>query len=154
MMILIILLAIASGMALSMQAAVNGQLGERVGVVQSALLTFSVGAVVTALLIFFFAPPASATLLNVPKWQLAGALFGIVYMLVMVAAIPRIGVAIATVATILGQMVMSLLIDTMGWLGNAPIAFNFWRFAAMIAVACALACIYLANRPTARGKKP
>ena len=153
-MILIILLAVASGMALSMQAAVNGQLGERVGVVQSALLTFSVGAVVTALLIFFFAPPASATLLSVPKWQLAGALFGIVYMLVMVAAIPRVGVAIATVATILGQMVMSLLIDTMGWLGNAPIAFNFWRFGAMIAVACALVCIYLANRPQVRSGKP
>lgn len=145
-MILIILLAVASGMALSMQAAVNGQLGERVGVVQSALLTFSVGAVVTALLIFFFAQPAPATLLSVPKWQLAGALFGIVYMLVMVAAIPRVGVAIATVATILGQMVMSLLIDTMGWLGNAPIVFNFWRLGAMIAVACALVCIYQANR--------
>ena len=81
-----------------------------------------------------------------PKWQLAGALFGIVYMVVMVAAIPRVGMAIATVATILGQMVMSLVIDTMGWLGNAPIPLNYWRLAAMMAVAAALLCIYLANR--------
>lgn len=148
-MVLIILLAVVSGMALSAQAAINGQLGERVGVVQSALLTFTVGAIVTALLIFFFAHPAPATLLSVPKWQLAGALFGMVYMVVMVAAIPRVGVAIATVATILGQMVMSLVIDTQGWLGNTPIAFNVWRLGAMMAVAGALVCIYMANRQQA-----
>ena len=56
-MVLIIVLAIVSGMALSAQAAINGQLGARVGVVQSALLTFTMGTVVTALLIFFFERP-------------------------------------------------------------------------------------------------
>lgn len=68
---------------------------------QSALLTFTMGTVVTALLIFF--EPLSGDLLSVPKWQLAGALFGIVYMVVMVAAIPRVGMAIATVAAFWGR---------------------------------------------------
>ncbi|GAL15831.1 hypothetical protein JCM19233_6853 [Vibrio astriarenae] len=54
-------------------------------------------------MIFFFEPSYDANLLTVPKWQLAGALFGIVYMIVMVAAVPKVGVAIATVATILGR---------------------------------------------------
>ncbi|MGR5132039.1 DMT family transporter [Vibrio alfacsensis] len=147
-MTLIILLAIASGMALSAQAAINGQLGAKVGVIESALLTFSMGTIITGLLIFFFEPSYDATLLTVPKWQLAGALFGIVYMIVMVAAVPKVGVAIATVATILGQMIMSLVIDTQGWLGNAPIELNYWRIAAMVCIACALVCIYLANRQT------
>ncbi|AXY01129.1 DMT family transporter [Vibrio alfacsensis] len=147
-MTLIILLAIASGMALSAQAAINGQLGEKVGVIESSLLTFSMGTVITGLLIFFFEPSYDATLLTVPKWQLAGALFGIIYMIVMVAAVPKVGVAIATVATILGQMIMSLVIDTQGWLGNAPIELNYWRIAAMVCIACALVCIYLANAQT------
>lgn len=144
-MTLIILLAIASGMALSTQAAINGQLGAKVGVIESSLLTFSMGTVTTVLLIFFFEPTYDATLLSVPKWQLAGALFGIVYMIVMVASVPKVGVAIATVATILGQMIMSLIIDTRGWLGNTPIEFNYWRVAAMLCIAGALVCIYLAN---------
>lgn len=144
-MTLIILLAIASGIALSAQAAINGQLGAKVGVIESSLLTFSVGTVITGLLIFFFEPSYDATLLSVPKWQLAGAMFGIVYMIVMVAAVPKVGVAIATVATILGQMIMSLVIDTQGWLGNAPIELNYWRVAAMLCIAGALVCIYLAN---------
>ena len=85
-MVLVILLAIISGMALSAQAAINGKLGAKVGVIQSSFLTFGVGTIVTALLIFFFEPAQSATLLSVPKWQLTGALFGIVYMVVMVAS--------------------------------------------------------------------
>lgn len=35
-MILVIILAIASGMALSTQAAINGQLGEKIGVIKTA----------------------------------------------------------------------------------------------------------------------
>lgn len=149
-MLFIIILAIISGMALSAQAAINGKLGEKVGVIESSLLTFSVGTVITALLIFFFEPTHQANLLNVPKWQLIGALFGIVYMIVMVAAVPRVGVAIATVATILGQMSMSLIIDTQGWLGNEPIELNYYRVAAMLCIACALICIYSANQQQAK----
>ena len=145
-MMLFMLLSVISGMALSSQAAINGQLGAKVGVIRSSLLTFSVGTVVTLLLIFFFEPSYEANLLTVPKWQLMGALFGIGYMVVMVAAVPKVGVAIATVATVFGQMVMSLVIDTQGWLGNAPIELNYWRLASMICIACALICIYLSNK--------
>ncbi len=53
MLILMIVLAIIGGAALSVQAALNGRLGSNVGVFKSAFLTFSVGAVVTALLISF-----------------------------------------------------------------------------------------------------
>ncbi len=143
-MVIMMLLAIISGMALSAQAAINGNLGSQVGVIRSALLTFAVGAVISALLIFFFEPPQPQTLLSVPKWQLCGALFGMFYMVAMVASVPKIGVALATIATIFGQMSMSLIIDTSGWLGNAPIALNYWRVAAMISIAIALVFIYRA----------
>jgi transporter family-2 protein len=149
-MIIFMLLAIISGMALSSQAAINGQLGAKIGVISSSLLTFAVGTVVTLLLIFFFEPIYEANLFTVPKWQLTGALFGIVYMVVMVAAVPKIGVAIATVATVFGQMIMSLVIDTQGWLGNVPIELNYWRLASMLCIAGALICIYLSNHQTSK----
>ena len=56
MTLMMILLAVCGGATLSVQAAINGQLGSSVGVFKSAFLTFSVGALVTALLIFFFEP--------------------------------------------------------------------------------------------------
>lgn len=145
-MIVFLLLVVAAGMALSSQAAINGKLGASVGVIKSSLLTFTVGTVVTALLIFFFEPFHSESLLSVPKWQLTGALFGVFYMITMVSAVPRVGVATATVATIFGQLLMSLLVDTFGWLGNPAIALNPWRIAAMVCVALALCCIHLGTK--------
>lgn len=52
MNILMIILAVVGGAVLSMQAAIGGKLGSNVGVFRSAFLTFSTGALVTALLIF------------------------------------------------------------------------------------------------------
>ncbi|PTS96033.1 DMT family transporter, partial [Pseudomonas sp. HMWF006] len=51
-MSLVILLAVVvlAGAVLSVQAAINGRLGETVGVLRSSLLTFFVGAVTTGLL--------------------------------------------------------------------------------------------------------
>ena len=73
MTLIMIMLAVCGGATLSIQAAINGQLGSSVGVFKSAFLTFSVGALVTALLIFFFEPKQVVTLMDVPKWQLLGA---------------------------------------------------------------------------------
>ena len=81
---LLLVLVIAAGAVLSVQAAINGRLGQTVGVLRSSLLTFTVGALTTALLIFFFEPPQAVSLLDVPKWQLTGALFGVVYMMVKI----------------------------------------------------------------------
>lgn len=51
-LILLLVLVIAAGAVLSVQAAINGRLGQTVGVLRSSLLTFAVGALSTALLIF------------------------------------------------------------------------------------------------------
>ncbi|EPN1633316.1 DMT family transporter [Cronobacter dublinensis] len=146
---IMIILAIIGGALLSIQAAINGQLGGKVGVFRCAFLTFSVGVLVCALLIFFFEPAHATSLLDVPKWQLAGALCGVPYIVIMVLAVQRIGTAVATVAVIFGQLAMSMLIDNFGWLGNAAIPFSLSRLGAVACLAVALALIYLSNRRAA-----
>lgn len=138
-------LLLLGGAVLAAQSAVNGRLGATVGVLPSAWLTFVMGAVVTFLLVFFFEPPHEATLFNVPKWQLTGALFGVVYMLAIVFAIPRVGTAAATVAVISGQLLMSLMIDHFGWLNNARLPLDSSRLVAIALLAGALCLIYLSN---------
>jgi transporter family-2 protein len=146
MLILMIVLAIIGGAALSIQAALNGRLGSNVGVFKSAFLTFSVGAVVTALLIFFFEPKHAVTLLDVPKWQLLGALCGVPYIVIMVVAVQRIGTAVATVAVIFGQLSMSVLIDNFGWFGNEAISLSVSRMGALVCLAIALYFIYVSSK--------
>ena len=149
MTLIMIMLAVCGGATLSIQAAINGQLGSSVGVFKSAFLTFSVGALVTALLIFFFEPKQVVTLMDVPKWQLLGALFGVPYIVIMVLAVQRIGTAVATVAVIFGQLTMSMLIDSFGWLGNAVIPFSLSRLGAIVCLAIALIFIYLSSKTPA-----
>ncbi len=146
--LIMIILAVIAGAALSMQAAVNGKLGEKVGVLKSAFLTFSVGAAITAVLILFIQTPQVETLLTVPKWQLMGALFGVPYIIIMVTAVPRIGTAAATVAVILGQLAMGMMIDNFGWLHNPTIDLSWQRIAAVPCLAIALWLIYRSNRRT------
>ena len=144
-LILLLVLVIAAGAVLSVQAAINGRLGQTVGVLRSSLLTFAVGALSTALLIFFFEPAQAVSLLDVPKWQLTGALFGVVYMMVMVGAVPVVGTAVATVAVIVGQLGMGMLIDNFGWLGNPAIELSGSRIVAMLLLALALVFMYRSN---------
>ena len=149
-----IILAVIGGATLSIQAAINGQLGSSVGVFKSAFLTFSVGALITALLIFFFEPKQAVTLLDVPKWQLLGAMFGVPYIVIMVFAVQRIGTAVATVAVIFGQLTMSMLIDNFGWLGNDAIPFSMTRLGAVLCLGIALWFIYASSTQKSEEKAP
>jgi len=145
MLILMIVLVIASGAILCAQSAINGRLGAHVGVLESAWLTFTLGAMLSFLYAFLFEPQHALTLFTAPRWQVTGAFFGVVYMLVIVFAMPRVGTAAATVSVISGQLLMSLLIDNFGWLNNPVIALSGARYMAMILLAIALLLIYRSN---------
>lgn len=86
------------------------------------------------------------TLMDVPKWQLVGALFGVPYIIIMVLAVQRIGTAVATVAVIFGQLAMSMMIDSFGWLGNEAIPFSLGRTGAIICLGIALYFIYSSSK--------
>lgn len=148
MIIMMVILAIAGGALLSIQAAVNGRLGTSQGAIRTAFLTFLTGTIFSALLVVFFEPAHTITLAEVPKWQLTGSFLGLAYVLIMVFAVQRIGTAIATVAVILGQLAMSMMIDSFGWLGNSAIPLSLNRLLAAVCLAIALWFIYTSNRQT------
>lgn len=140
-----LMVVVASGVILCAQSAINGRLGATVGVLESAWLTFTLGAMLSFLYAFLFEPAHALTLFTAPRWQVTGAFFGVVYMLAIVFAVPRVGTAVATVAVISGQLLMSLLIDHFGWLGNHVIRLEAHRVAAMALLALALCLIYRSN---------
>lgn len=145
MFIVMLLVVVLSGAVLCAQSAINGGLGSRVGVLASAWLTFTLGALVMFVIAFYAEPPHALNLLTAPRWQVTGSFFGVIYMIVIVFAMPRVGTAAATVAVISGQLLMSLLIDNFGWLGNHVIPLGDKRIAAVVLLAIALALIYKSN---------
>ncbi|MEP7730335.1 DMT family transporter [Marinomonas primoryensis] len=141
-----IFMLVLGGIALSVQSSINGRLGHNVGVIASAWLTFVIGFAISFLLFFFFESNHEVSLFSAPKWQLSGALFGVMYMLIVVFAVPKIGIAAATVCTISGQLIMSLLIDHFGWLENKIIPLDDYRYFAILLLVAAVTMIYLSNK--------
>lgn len=145
MLFFMILLSVVGGCLLSVQAAINGKLGQNIGALHATFINFLTGTVLSALLVIFLEPAHSQTIMDVPKWQLSGAVFGILYILLMIFAIRQTGTAVATVGVILGQLGMSLLIDTFGLLGNNVIPLTWNRMAAFALLVAALYFIFTSN---------
>ena len=119
-MILLLLLALAAGVLLPVQAGVNAQLRSVVGSpLAAALVSFLVGtAGLGTAAVIFRAPMAVRTAWAVSPWWLwVGGLIGALYVVATIVLAPRLGAATLVAAVVAGQMIASLLRDQYGLLG-------------------------------------
>ena len=125
-----VLLAVAAGVALSVQVGVNNALRAAVGSpVLSALASFTVGSV--CLLIYAVvtrAPwPSAQQLGAVPPWGWLGGALGAYYIASTIAAAPRLGAAALVSIVVTTQLLASLALDHFGAIGFARHALNVPR---------------------------
>jgi transporter family-2 protein len=122
-------LAILAGLAGSVQVAVMGRFGARVGVVE-ALAFASALQVVLAFAILFAVRGGSGGLggaFRVPPWLWAGGVMGLLVVFTITFAQPRIGATATIGILIAGQLVMGTLIDRFGLFGADQIAISWPR---------------------------
>jgi transporter family-2 protein len=119
-MILFLLLALAAGVLLPVQAGLNAQLRTALGSpVAAALISFLVGtAGLAAIAVLLRTPlPLGRAWAATTPWQWAGGLIGAAYVLAAVVLAPRLGAATLIAAVVAGQMLSSLLLDQYGLVG-------------------------------------
>ena len=119
-MILLLLLALAAGVLLPVQAGVNAQLRSAVGSpLAAALVSFLVGTagLVTAAVIVRAPMGLRAAWTVTPWWYWVGGLIGALYVVATIVLAPRLGAATMVAAIVAGQMIASLLLDQYGLLG-------------------------------------
>jgi len=113
------LLAVAVGIALTVQVGMNATIGQALGSpLWASVVNFAVGLVALLLVAFTIAPRLQASsLAQAPAWSWAGGLLGATYVASVTMLGPRIG-ALALLAFVLaGQLGSALLVDQFGWLG-------------------------------------
>jgi transporter family-2 protein len=119
-MIVLLLLAIAMGVVLPVQAGVNAQLRTVLGSpLAAALVSFLVGSASLALLTLVAREPlhlASAWAHSL-WWYWIGGLLGAIYVAGIIVLAPRLGAATLIAAVVAGQMITSLVLDQYGWVG-------------------------------------
>lgn len=122
-------LALAAGLAGSVQAAVMGRFGERIGTLEAlawATLLSSVIAV-AVLLVARRGLGGLAEAWTAPKWLWAGAALGTFIVFTITVTSPRIGTTATIALLVAGQLAMGAVIDRYGLFGFEQIAFSWPR---------------------------
>lgn len=132
-----LLLAIAIGALLPMEALMNARLGQATrGPLFAALVTCLVGAATLAVLMAVVRPAASASgnAGTLPLWLWFGGLLGATYLASATMLVPRLGAAALICLVVFGQLLASLLLDHFGVL-NASRPADAMRLAGAALVA-------------------
>jgi bacterial/archaeal transporter family-2 protein len=122
-------LAVAAGLAGSVQVALMSRLGERIGVVEALAFSTALTAAI-AFVILLLARGSVAGFeraVHQPWWMLLGGVMGLIIVFTVTYAGPRIGVAATVGILIAGQLAMGAAIDRWGLFGSERIALHWPR---------------------------
>jgi transporter family-2 protein len=123
-------LAVVAGLAGSIQVAVMGRFGTRVGSYEAlaASVVFSALAATTLLLVLRGSLTGFGDALRAPWWYwVGGGGMGVVVVFTITVVTPRIGTAATIGLLIAGQLAMGALIDRYGWFGVEQVPLTWVR---------------------------
>jgi transporter family-2 protein len=128
--------ALAGGVALAVQAAINGHLGRALSdPVVAACISFGAGfLVLLAASLFRIDAVDRAALAGLPWWAWTGGALGAFYVLCTITAVSRLGVLSLVAALVLGQMGAALILDATGAFGGSVLAISWQRALAVLLV--------------------
>ncbi|MDQ4019343.1 MAG: DMT family transporter [Actinomycetota bacterium] len=126
-----------AGLAGAIQAAVMGELGERVGIAPALGFAVVVSLVCAlALLVVWERSLAGiGAAAREPAWLWLGGLMSVFIVLAITVATPRIGVAATIGIVIAGNLVMGAVIDQYGLLGQEQVALTWPRVLGLVLLA-------------------
>jgi bacterial/archaeal transporter family-2 protein len=119
-MIFFLLLALAAGVLLPVQAGLNAQLRSALGSpIAAAFISFLVGTIslTAATVLFRVSLPVGRAWAVTHALQWSGGMIGALYVLAAVVLAPKLGAGTLVAAVVAGQMITSLLLDHYGLIG-------------------------------------
>ena len=123
--------ALMTGFAIGLQATLSSRIGGIIGPINTGLLTNAIGGAIAGLIVLILILSQGLEAWQIP-WRAtimlaaAGAL-GIVIIMGVSFSLGRIGVTAGLAAIILGQLLVSVIVDATGWGGVEPIPLSLPR---------------------------
>ncbi|MFX4262872.1 DMT family transporter [Pelotomaculum propionicicum] len=127
--ILPLLIAALSGVAMAIQGTINSALGKVIGLWESTFIVHLTGLLLVSLLLFIckLGDGCLTDILKAPWYSYLGGLLGVLIIYSVVLSIPKVGVAPATTAIVLGQVFTAGLVDHLGLFGMNKIPFSLYN---------------------------
>jgi transporter family-2 protein len=116
--LLIILIGLAGGIAVGLQAPMASMITQRLGIFESVFIVHVGGALIALLPLIFYGGGNVARWRELPWYTLLAGTFGLIVISALSHMIPRVGVAAAVITIVAGQMLVSTVLDHFGWLGG------------------------------------
>jgi transporter family-2 protein len=133
---LALIIAAGAGVAMAVQGTLNTILGKATGLLEATFIVHLVGLTVAALLLIFGAGEERLYQQLSPPWYIyLGGVLGVMIIYGVVRSIPLVGVAPATTAIILGQVLTAGIIDYLGLFGMEKLPFNWFKVAGTLLMA-------------------
>lgn len=128
--------ALLTGLAIGTQSTLSSKIGTLIGSLRTGVLMNFIGGLIAGLLFLIMMIVNGKSYIKAPPlaWLLlviAGTL-GIVIITGVSFSLQRAGVAAGLATIILGQMVVSVIADSRGWGGSAPIAVTLPRILGLV----------------------
>jgi transporter family-2 protein len=126
---LLLVVMFFAGITVAVQPSVNARLAQKVGILESACISFAVGT------LFLLVVLLAAGRLNLKGlgetvwWEWTGGLFGAIFVTATIMIMPRIGTTATLAATIAAQLMTGVLLDHFGAFGFKVMPFDLKRFA-------------------------
>jgi transporter family-2 protein len=113
----VILMAAVGGL-IAAQPVVNAGLGRSTGNIAAALISFAIGTLLLAVIVTFAGQADGVgEAFGVPWYYLLGGILGAAYVFTALVTVSTIGAGGVAAATITGQLVASVALDRIGFLG-------------------------------------
>jgi bacterial/archaeal transporter family-2 protein len=134
-------LTATAGLAGAVQAAVMGELGERVGIVPAVAFSVVLALLcgLAALLVWERSLGGIRAAAQEPAWLWIGGVMSVFIVLAVTVAPPRIGVAATIGVVIAGNLVSAAVIDRYGLFGQDVIPIDRWRLLGLLLLAAGAA---------------
>ena len=145
-----LIIALAAGVALATQSAINTQLAKAMSgeAVIATFISFAVGTIV----LFFIAWVKTdlwgnlSTVPSQPWWKLIGGILGAIVVFTTVLLAPKLGITAMLFFIIVGQLITATTIDHFGLIGMPIREVNITKFIGLIIVAFGLVFYFFGDK--------
>jgi transporter family-2 protein len=116
--VLVILVALAGGVAVALQSPLASMLSQRLGILESIFIVHMGGALLTLIPLVLIGGGRLGQWRSAPWYALCAGFLGVVVIAAVSYTIPRVGVAASVITIVAGQLAVSTFLDQYGLLGT------------------------------------
>ena len=119
------IIAIISGIAMSVQGVFNTKLSDKIGTWETNTIVQGSALVLTLRILFFFGNGNFKELKSANKLYLLGGALGVVITFTVILSIKSLGTTVGIGTILIAQLLAAALIDAFGLFGSEKVPFSF-----------------------------